>query len=102
MKSVFICKTRTDAVKNSNNESSSNNFVRIVDIEKFALRTYNRFVHDREINNFFVANCLIKLSKYYFFFKNEFCFGEYVFIDDRNNAVQIKQLSHTWDVEQLN
>ena len=66
---VFICKTRIDVVKNFNNESNSNNFVRIVDIKKFALRTYNGFIYNREFNDFFVANCLIKLSKYYIFLK---------------------------------
>ena len=38
MKFVFICKTRPDAVKNSNNENYSNNFVRIADYENFALQ----------------------------------------------------------------
>ena len=44
--------------------NSLNNFVRIVDNEKFALQANNRLVHNREINDFFVANGLIKLSKY--------------------------------------
>ena len=69
MKFVFICKTRIDAVKSSNNENSSNNLVRIANIEKVALRTYNRLIHDREISHFFIANHLIKLSKYSIFLK---------------------------------
>ena len=69
MRSAFICKTRAKAVKTSHNENNLNNFVRIVNIENFVLQTYNRFAHNREINDFFVANCLIKLSKYYVFFK---------------------------------
>ena len=68
MKFAFICKTGIDVVKNSNNESNSNNFVLIANIEKFVLRTYNRFIHNREINDFFIANYLKKLSKYYIYF----------------------------------
>ena len=109
MRSVFICKTRIDVITSLNNENNLNNFVRIANIEKFALRTYNRLIHNREINDYFVANCLIKLSKYYIFFKemkkfylNVFCrifafilFSD--FVDTSNGFIRFEKFKSLFE-----
>ena len=69
MKSAFIFKTRINVVKSFNNESSLNNFVRIVNIEKIALRAYNRCTHHREMNNFFYRKLFDKIVDILYFFK---------------------------------
>ena len=110
MKFAFICKTRINVVNNFNNESNSNNFVRIADIEKFGLRIYNWFAHDREINNFFIANCLRKLSKDYIFCKKMknfflnvcrriFTFIWFLnFVDTSNELIRFKKFKSLFEI----
>ena len=103
MKSTFIYKTRTDVVKNLNNESNSNNFVRRADIEKFALRAYNRLIHDREIIDFFCRKLFDRVVEILNFFLNVvrriFAFILFSdFVDTSNEFIRFKKFKSLFKI----
>ena len=68
MKTVFARKISENAIV-SRNSIEFTVMTKLIDDDKFALRAFNRLTHDRKINDFFVVNSLLDLSKYYISFR---------------------------------
>ena len=68
MKTAFARKISENAIV-SRNSIEFTVMTKLIDDDKFALRAFNRLTHDRKINDSFVVNSLLDLSKYYISFK---------------------------------